>query len=199
MSIQDKNQDTSPSTWHSNGFKTYVNSDYSYEDAELLAQLWDIPVVEAKQAIGHKILHKIEDLLPEKVKQQYDNHFKDPYDSPNHSNPLDDNAFQSYLNSGYDYEDAELLAAIWDIDIEEAKSTIGYKIMNKLEETLPEEIRNRYMYEDEEVCASPSPKNYAIRNPMPIDLSHANIKIKSLKINSINIYQTPEHIALGNY
>ena len=60
--------------WDSNGFNIYANSDYHYEDAALLAKLWNIPVTEAKQAIGHKIINEIENLLPAEVQALHKEH-----------------------------------------------------------------------------------------------------------------------------
>ena len=48
--------------------------------------------------------------------------------------------FNAYAKSNYTYNDAELLASLWNIDIVDAKKTIGYKIINKLEYLLPEKI-----------------------------------------------------------
>jgi hypothetical protein len=63
--------------WDSNGFEIYAASDYHYEDAALLAKLWAIPIAEAKQAIGHKITHQIENLLPAEVQALHKEHLNE--------------------------------------------------------------------------------------------------------------------------
>lgn len=111
------------SDWHPKGFEAYVKSDYSYEDAGLLAQLWNIPVTEAKQAIGHKIIHNIEHLLPAKVAP-------DPKVNE-HGTDWDSKALDAFFNSEFTYEDAERLAQMWDQpDAYAGKKLIGGKILN---------------------------------------------------------------------
>lgn len=123
------------SDWHPKGFDAYANSDYDYDDAALLAQLWNIPVEEAKYAIGHKILHNIEDLLPAEVKP-------DVVDEHKPGLNTDEKALDAYFNSGYSYEDAELLSQLWDLgSVVEGKKTIGYKILNGIEKFLPDKIK----------------------------------------------------------
>ncbi len=70
-------QNEQSSNWDANGFNIYADSTYHYEDAELLAKLWNIPITEAKQAIGHKITHQIEDLLPEEVQASHQAHLNE--------------------------------------------------------------------------------------------------------------------------
>jgi len=133
-------QDEQSSNWDSNGFNVYGSSAYHYEDAELLAKLWDIPIIEAKQAIGHKITNQIENLLPEEVQALHKKHLDE--DDSNESDGLEaETTFNAYANSTYHYEDAELLAKLWDIPVLEAKHTIGNKVIQQIENLLPEEVR----------------------------------------------------------
>lgn len=133
-------QNEPSSNWDANGFTVYANSEYHYDDAELLAKLWSIPIVEAKQAIGHKITHQIEDLLPEEVKTSYQAHLNEgDYHYEGNSNP--ETTFNAYADSDYDYSDAELLAKLWNIPVTEAKHTIGNKIIQQIEDLLPEEVK----------------------------------------------------------
>lgn len=113
----------STSDWHPKGFDAYVKSNYSYEDAELLARLWNIPIAEAKQAIGHKIINGIEDLLPEGVEP-------DPK-VDEHKVDWDSKALDAFFNSRFTYEDAERLAQLWNQpDAYAGKKLIGAKILN---------------------------------------------------------------------
>jgi hypothetical protein len=153
----------STSDWHPQGLEAYANSRYSYEDAELLAQLWSIPVSEAKQAIGHKIIHNIEHLLPAKVAP-------DPKVDA-HPTDWDSKALDAFFNSSFTYDDAERLAQLWgQPDAYAGKKLIGAKILNGDEHlvhkllkgpanTNPDEkfldvfFKSDYTYDDAELLA----------------------------------------------
>ena len=183
------------SDWDAAGLKTFFNSRYNFEDAELLAQLWNISLAEAKQAIGHKIINGIEDLLPEGVEpdskidepkvdwdaKALDAFFKSGYtyndaerlaqlwgqpdayagkkligakilngqekliasllkSAPNNTN-IDEQQLDMFFKSNYTYDDALLLSQLWNVDIVEAKKTIGFKVLNNAEDALPDKIR----------------------------------------------------------
>jgi len=80
-------QEETRSNWDPNSFNTYTESQYNYDDAALLAQLWDIPVLEAKETIGDKITGQIERLLPEEVQALHAQHLKESAD--HEPNPVD--------------------------------------------------------------------------------------------------------------
>lgn len=154
----------STSDWDPKGFDAYVNSNYSYEDAELLAQLWNIPIAEAKQAIGHKIINNIEHLLPAKVAP-------DPKVDEHPTTDWDSKALDAFFNSNFTYEDAERLAQLWNQpDAYAGKKLIGAKILNGNEKlvhqmlkgpgnTNPDEkfldvfFKSDYTYDDAELLA----------------------------------------------
>ncbi|MBU0654010.1 MAG: hypothetical protein KJ914_02640, partial [Gammaproteobacteria bacterium] len=47
----------------------FVLSPYTFNDADQLAQLWDISIVDAKEIIGIKILNGDEALLPDEIRR----------------------------------------------------------------------------------------------------------------------------------
>ena len=179
MSIQDEQS----SNWDSNGFNVYANSAYHYEDAALLATLWNIPTMEAKQAIGHKIINQIENLLPEEVQALHKKH-SDENDSEEADGLDAETTFNAYANSTYHYEDAELLAKLWDIPVLEAKHRIGNKVINQIEDLLPEEVQalhEKHLNEgDAETPQSESVAAIAERPAIAIKGSHYLLQARVL-------------------
>lgn len=115
-------------------FNAYAKSNYTYNDAELLASLWNIDIVDAKKTIGYKIINKIEHLLPEKIiggSGKFESEER-KYDLP---------ALGTFVLSPYTYSDAEKLAELWEIGVVDAKELIGIKVMYGNEDLLPEEVR----------------------------------------------------------
>lgn len=143
------------SDWHPKGFEAYAKSDYTYDDAAMLASLWNIPIVEAKQVLGHKIINNIQDLLPEGL-QTPSGAKADPKLDPKAEPNGTDVKFQAYVHSRYDYTDAELLASLWNMSIIEAKHEIGYKVKHGLEQNLPDKLR-----ENDHVSPHLSPEDKA--------------------------------------
>lgn len=146
--------------WHPGGLDTFFKSDYTYDDANLLAGLWNIPVDEAKQVLGHKILNGIENLLPDKIQRHDEGHYW-----------LTEN-FRAYANSDYDYDDAELLASLWDMTLLDAKNEIGYKVKHKLEDNLPEKLR-----EDDKIDKHIDSSNVALNAFDKSDYSFADAEL----------------------
>lgn len=107
----------------------FFKSDYTFDDALLLSQLWDIDIVEAKKTIGFKILNNAEDALPDKIRRN-----SSPADSGN-------KLLDVFFDSDYTFDDAALLSQLWNIDVVEAKKTIGFKVVSGFEEALPDKIR----------------------------------------------------------
>ncbi|MEZ5448009.1 MAG: hypothetical protein R3E95_05840 [Thiolinea sp.] len=119
--------------WEEKWLDAFFDSPYSYEDAELLAQLWSLPsTYEGKKLIGAKILNGLEYLLPEKIR----------HDKIHDEPPQPDaKAFDAFFSSPYTYEDAELLAQLWNLSVVDAKETIGIKVIHGIEDALPAKIR----------------------------------------------------------
>ncbi|GEA87350.1 hypothetical protein [Cellulomonas cellasea] len=87
---------------------------YYMEDADALAQLWDVELLEAKGRAGQLLL----DGQPVPV-------------APGSSLDLTDPAviaglqLEAYWDAGYTGEDGVALAALWDVEVGEAKATAG--------------------------------------------------------------------------
>lgn len=113
-------------------YNAYIKSDYVYDDALLLSELWNIPIIDAKKVIGYKIIHGYEDSLPAKVRGVDESNAED----------WDNKALATFDGSIYSYGDAELLAQLWSISIDEAKKVIGYKVIDGLEHLLPPELKH---------------------------------------------------------
>ena len=120
---------TSPD-WDPNGLDAFFKSNYTYDDAQALANLWGIGIVEAKQALGHKVINKLQHLLPSGLQQ--------PTSKSKYSPAAN---FQAYVKSEYNYDDAVLLASLWSLGVPEAKNEIGYRVINDTEKTLPNKLR----------------------------------------------------------
>lgn len=163
------------SDWHPKGFEAYAKSDYTFEDAQTLADLWSIPVGEAKQVLGHKILNDIQDLLPEGLQRpsasKVDPKF-DPKLDPKTTPAGVSKTFLAYVKSDYDYEDAELLASLWNLSVVEAKDEIGYKVIHGLEANLPDKLRDNDIVE---VHLTPEDKAYEAFRQSDYDYDDAEL------------------------
>ena len=159
------------SDWHPKGFEAYAKSDYTYEDAAKLAELWNIPIVEAKQVLGHKIINGIQDLLPEGL-QSPSSGKGDPKHDPKTGPNGVSNTFLAYVNSVYDYDDAELLASLWNMSIVEAKNEIGYKVIHGLEANLPDKLREN---DNTDTALSAEDKAYEAFRQSPYDYDDADL------------------------
>jgi len=110
----------------------FFNSSYTYDDAELLSQLWNLgSAYEGKKLIGAKLVNGLEKLLPDKLQRN---------DTGTKLNP-DDKLYDAFFDSEYSYNDAELLSQLWNISLGEAKKTIGSKIINDIQKLLPDDVR----------------------------------------------------------
>ena len=125
--------------WENDLFKAYANSNYTYDDAELLASLWNIDIIDAKKTIGYKVTNKLEHLLPEKLRGGSGGADSDWHDG---GKVTANDQLDAFFKSNYTYEDAELLSQLWNTDILEAKKTIGNKIIYGWEKYLPEKIQS---------------------------------------------------------
>lgn len=87
---------------------------YSMEDADALAELWQVPILEAKGRAGQLVL----DGQPVPVAPGSTLDLTDP-------ETIAVLAAEAYWDAGYTHEDGEKLAELWDVDVYEAKATGG--------------------------------------------------------------------------
>ncbi len=100
----------------------YVESGYTYDDAELLAQFWgNQSVAEAKLWIERKLTMGAPNIIEEVLMDA-----RNRLASSNSSTETELNAFGA---SSYNYWDARLLADYWGQSTGEAKARIGRKIL----------------------------------------------------------------------
>lgn len=87
---------------------------YYLEDAFALAELWDVELMEAKGRAGQMLLDG--EPLPVAPGSSLD------LTDPETISMLE---YVAYWDAGYTQEDGEKLAALWDVDVFEAKATAG--------------------------------------------------------------------------
>ena len=94
------------------------------EDANALADLWQVPLLEAKGRAGQLLL----DGQPVPVAPGSSLDLTDP-------DTVAMLAAEAYWDAGYTAEDGEKLAALWHVDVYEAKTTAGQMLVDG--QTLP--------------------------------------------------------------
>jgi hypothetical protein len=97
---------------------------YYMEDANALADLWQVPLLEAKGRAGQLLL----DGQPVPVAPGSSLDLSDP-------STVEMLGFEAYFDAGYTQEDGEKLAALWHVDVFEAKATAGHMLYEG--QTLP--------------------------------------------------------------
>jgi hypothetical protein len=105
-------------------WEAFFGAGYYMEDASTLADLWNLDLLEAKGRAGQLLL----DGQPVPI-------------APGSSLDLTDPAtismleFEAFIKAGYTGEDGAALAALWSVDVDEAKATAGK--MLRAGQTLP--------------------------------------------------------------
>jgi hypothetical protein len=105
---------------------SYEEAGYSYEDAVLLGQVWGVDSWEAKMRIERKVLLGSESYLNDQLQQA-----RNLSNVPD-SNPSDD-LMEVFLNSRYGYCDAKMISLVWGSSVQDAKVTLGLKVLSNLE------------------------------------------------------------------
>lgn len=100
-------------------FAIYSASPYAYCDARLLAQLWGQDPWQGKVYIGQKIDLGLEsDVLAGTLSEARAYARQDP-----------DTRGCEFYETRYSYDDAERLAAVWGVSIDEAKTRVEQKVL----------------------------------------------------------------------
>lgn len=106
----------------------------SYDDVETLSRYWGLSIVETKATIGYKLATDpalLNDAL--QSAQWYEQRAATAVDDA--TSDLD-----AFFASRFQYCDALMLSQHWQISLDEAKTTIGYKVRNSLEALLVPEL-----------------------------------------------------------
>ena len=82
----------------------FGNSQYTYCDAKLISELWSIGILDAKATIGYKLRNNYGDLIPPILAEARQSHSCD------------------WVDTGLAYADAEKLAGIWKVPVDQAKT-----------------------------------------------------------------------------
>lgn len=106
--------------------QAYFNSDYTYDDAAVLAEFWSTSIGESKARIGRKLLGTPADV-------QILNAFLEEarietgYIPPQIVEATPER--NAFFASDYTFDDAVMLADFWGTSLNESKSRIGRKIL----------------------------------------------------------------------
>ncbi|QGQ20739.1 hypothetical protein GC089_18015 [Cellulomonas sp. JZ18] len=92
----------------------FWGADYVLEDAFALAELWDVDVLEAKARAGQMLL----DGQPVPIAPGSSLDLTDP-------ETVAQLELVAFWDAGYTSDDGAALAALWDVDVTEAKATAG--------------------------------------------------------------------------
>lgn len=104
--------------------QAFFNNGFGYDDAVVLADVWSVDPWDAKANAGHKLLDGLP--LP----------FGDAGDTGGDTGVVvDEQALDAYFAAGYGYEDAELLARMWNTedDVYGTKVKAGRALLDQLD------------------------------------------------------------------
>jgi tyrosine-protein phosphatase YwqE len=94
----------------------------NYDDAKKLAKYWSVSVAEAKTLAEDKIVGGGESFVMEIVGKG--------------KQPANKKELEAFAGSKYKYCDAKLLAGLWSSSVEDAKVTIGAKVLARAQTTV---------------------------------------------------------------
>jgi hypothetical protein len=97
-------------------YSAFFNSAYSYCDAKTLAAHWGTNLGDGKMAIGRKILTGRAEVADESIQAAFQ------------AISATTNPVCTFDESGFSYQDAEKLAAFWNMDVSKAKAEVEAKI-----------------------------------------------------------------------
>ncbi|MBT3218945.1 MAG: hypothetical protein HN348_07620 [Proteobacteria bacterium] len=116
-----------PKGVNSEDVEAFSNYGYTFCDAKFLSAYWKEPIVKAQARIGH-LLRRGDDKVTS-------NHLQNSYDHARQRGVR-----CNWQEAGFHFEDVEMLADYWQMDIGEAKAYIESKITNGSEYYLWEEL-----------------------------------------------------------
>jgi hypothetical protein len=106
--------------------QSYFKSDYNYNDAEMVGQLWNMPTTEAKALIGQKLnngqFKALDNLVTEATIAAKNAEMNAP-------GMGDWSGTQAFYKAGYTYNDAQDLANSWGMSVADAKNFAGEKLL----------------------------------------------------------------------
>jgi len=123
-------------------FALYVDSPFSYDDAEALAALWSTSIAEAKSHIGRKMRSGDAALIRASLDRIASGAV--PARSPEDS---DDKALDLYVQSGFSYADTTALSSFWEVGLHDAKLRIGWKLAAGQSKLLQSMLYDARVYE----------------------------------------------------
>lgn len=104
----------------------FYDTDYSYEDAEALAELWGVDITQAKTRIARQTTLGHTTALDNKLKLL--GHPRGG-EGDEHDMSGETEALNAFWSSGLAYCDAELVGAIWGTDPFQVKISLGLKVL----------------------------------------------------------------------
>lgn len=108
---------------------SFYESEFSYEDAEVLSNYWQMPVDEVKAFVEEKLFYGGASVVRAAL---IDAGEGSGYEGGEHGGegygPSEAEALDTYWGKGYTYCDARLVAAYWNEDVYETKVQLGNKL-----------------------------------------------------------------------
>lgn len=117
---------------------------YTYADAEALATMWDVSVEDVKSKMFQHMLHQGEDALRDVLRTAGAPTVGAP------AKPATPEA--AFAASNFSYCDAKVLAAMWETSVENAKSSIGHKILGGQESMATEAVGEAFARPNKPAC-----------------------------------------------
>lgn len=110
------------------GIDAFVASKYTYCDAKILSALWKESIEEAKASIGDKLAAGQAAAVESELGEAREAALKDA------------SRRCSFDETGFTFEDAEKLAKLWNLSIEESKTMVEEKVLAGAEDVIRETL-----------------------------------------------------------
>lgn len=110
----------------------FYASGYTYDDAQALAALYEMDIMEAKALMDDKLTRGDAEILNSVLMEAH---------GPDlHHQQEEEVLYEAWDVSEYNYCDAFVLGELWDTDSWDGKITIGYKLINGYQDVLQESM-----------------------------------------------------------